>query len=489
MFHNPINYWQILDFSSFLLFIFIGWQILRGLLFWLWVWQLKEYRLDRLRLHFCLPVGKKQFLNIINFFHLTGWFFPRPTLRIALTFLLACFVNYNLYFFFLKQASFVVKRHPNLLFFAFTFALLVISLLLPIIIGLITLAFSFMLWPIKEVILLLAKSKIDKLQPLVIGITGSFGKTSTKFILTQVLSAKFNVLTTAKSINTPLGIAKTILTKLKKENEIFIVEMGAYKISEIKKLCWLASPKIGILTGINNQHQALFGSFQNTKKAKYELIMSLPKDGLAVFNYSNSTARGLGKITKRVTVKFYGRVRRKYKTKLLGKFQQINIDAARTIASFLKIPLKNTFKQIASLVPEIGMLQAKKGIKGSKILNDSFNANCEGFLQVLDVLKSFKNKKKVLITPGIIELGKQAAKSHEVLAKKAGEIADLIILTDENFYETFKKSLSKENLDKLYLIKEKADFKKFVNNHLNRRTVILLEGRVPGYVKDTVLKF
>lgn len=482
-----INYWKILDFTSFLLFILIVWQILKGLLFWLWLWQVKEYRLDRLRLHFSLSVGRKQLLRSLNIFYFGGWLIPKFTPRIFLSFLLVCFANYNLYFFLLKQTSFIVKHYPKLLFPAFAFVLVIIFLLLPLIIGLLNLAFSLILWPVKELILFLARTKIDKLQPLVIGITGSFGKTSTKFILTQVLSAKFDVLTTPKSVNTPLGVAKIILVKLKKSHEIFVVEMGAYKIGEIKKLCWLTSPKIGILTGINNQHQALFGSFQKTKKAKYELVMSLPKDGLAVFNYANPTARALGKITKRVAVKFYGKARRRYKTKLLGKFQQINIDAARVMASFLRIPLKDTLKQITSLEPEAGMLQMKKGLKGSKILDDSFSANYNGFLKALDILKEFKGKKRILVTPGIIELGKQSSKLHEELAKKAAAAADLIILTDENFYEVFKKGLGEDNSNKLYLIKEKSDFKKIVKEHLNRRTVVLFEGRVPRYMKDIIL--
>jgi len=478
-----IDWWQILDFFSFISFIFIGWQALKGLLFWLWLWQLKEYRFDRIRIHFKLPIGRKQLLNFFNLFLLGEWRLPRLNLRILLSFFFVCFLNYNLYFFLLKLSSFIVRLYPNLLFFAFTFVLLIIFLFLPITASLVTFAFSFMLWPIKELIVLLAKKRIESLKPLVIGITGSFGKTSTKFILDQALSSKFNVLITPKSVNTPLGIAKTILFKLRKHHEIFIVEMGAYKLGEIKKLCWLVSPKIGILTGINNQHQALFGSFSNIKKAKYELIKSLPKDGLAIFNYQNSTSRSLGKLTKRVAVKFYGRGRNKYKTKLLGKAQQVNIDAARVVASFFKIPLKKTLSQINKLIPQAGMLQERKGVNNSKILDDSFNANPEGFLQGLKILASFKNKKKILITPGVIELGRGSEKIHKNLAQKADEVANLVVLTDENFYKIFKKQV-KEN--KLYLICEKRDFSQ-IKKQINRSTVILLEGRVPGHVKERVI--
>jgi len=482
-----MSHWQLLDFISFVLLVFIGWQILRSTFFWLWIWQLKEYRLDRLKAHFSLAVGKKQIFKFLNFFSFGEWRLPRPSLRIILAFWVSVFLNYNLYFFFLRLSSFFVRKYPKFLFASFTLVLIVIFLLLSLTIGLINLVFSLMLQPIKELIVYLARLKIKSLKPLVIGITGSFAKTSTKFILGQVLSVKFNVLVTPKSVNTPLGIAKTILTKLKKSHDIFIVEMGAYRVGEIEKLCWLTGPKIGILTGIGDQHQALFGSFQKIKKAKYELIKNLPKDGLAVFNFKNSTARGLGKITKRAAVKFYGREKSNYKTRLLGKFQQANIDCARVIGLFLKIPLKDILKQISLLEPREGMFQKKEGVKGTTILDDSFNANHQGFLASLDTLEKFGKKKKILITPGIIELGKKSEKVHQDLAQKAGKIADLIILTDENFYQNFKKGLGKKSLEKLHLVREKADSKKLIKKHLSRKTVFLLEGRVPKYIKKALL--
>jgi len=482
-----MSYWQLLDFISFILLVFVGWQILQSTLFWLFIWQLKEYRVDRLRAHFSLAVGKKQIFKFLNIFSFREWRLPRPSLRIILAFLLSVFLNYNLYFFFLRLSSFFVRKYPNFLFASFTFVLVLVFLLLPLTVGLINLVFSLMLRPIKELIIYLARIKVKSLKPLVIGITGSFAKTSTKLILGQVLSVKFNVLVTPKSVNTPLGVAKTIITKLKKTHDIFIVEMGAYRVGEIEKLCWLTGPKIGILTGIGDQHQALFGSFQKIKKAKYELIKSLPKNGLAVFNFKNSTARGLGKITKRVAVKFYGKEREKYKTKLLGKFQQVNIDCARVISLFLKIPLKDILEKVSQLEPRKGMFQKKEGIWGCMVLDDSFNANHQGFLVALDTLAKFASKKKILITPGIIELGKKSEKVHQSLAQKAGRIADLIILTDENFYQSFKKGLGGKNLDKLHLVREKADLNKVVKKHLDKKTVILLEGRVPRYIKNAVL--
>ncbi|GAI48689.1 unnamed protein product, partial [marine sediment metagenome] len=122
---------------------------------------------------------------------------------------------------------------------------------------------------------------------LVVGITGSYGKTSTKEFLATVLSKRFNVLKTKEHQNSEIGISRCILNELKPEHKVFIVEMGAYGKGGIKLLCDIAKPKIGILTGMNEQHLALFGSQENIIKTKYELIENLPSDGMAIFNGNN----------------------------------------------------------------------------------------------------------------------------------------------------------------------------------------------------------
>ena len=156
---------------------------------------------------------------------------------------------------------------------------------------------NLLIYPLERTIngayLLSAKKRIKTFQPKVIGITGSYGKTSTKYILHQILSQKFNTLMTPDSYNTPMGICKVIRGELTAEHEIFIVEMGAYKRGDIRELCNLASPQIGILTAVGPQHLERFKSIENIAKTKYELIESLPPGGLAVFNCDNEICAGL----------------------------------------------------------------------------------------------------------------------------------------------------------------------------------------------------
>jgi len=131
----------------------------------------------------------------------------------------------------------------------------------------------------------------------VIGITGSYGKSSTKEFLATILSAKYKVCKTSANRNSEIGVAETVLRELKPEHEIFIVEMGAYRTGEIKAICDIVHPTIGVLTAVSEQHLALFGSLEATKKAKYELIEALPENGIAIFNADNRATRELAEQT------------------------------------------------------------------------------------------------------------------------------------------------------------------------------------------------
>ncbi|MBI2463728.1 hypothetical protein HYV57_02120 [Candidatus Peregrinibacteria bacterium] len=145
-----------------------------------------------------------------------------------------------------------------------------------------------------------AAKKITSMSHLtVIGITGSYGKSTTKEFLTTILSKKFQVLATPANVNSEIGVAQIILKKLTPTHDIFIVEMGAYKKGEIALISKMTQPKIGIMTAINEQHISLFGSIENIKQAKYELMESLPDDGLALFNGDNDYCVELYKKTKK----------------------------------------------------------------------------------------------------------------------------------------------------------------------------------------------
>ncbi len=128
---------------------------------------------------------------------------------------------------------------------------------------------------------------------LVIGITGSYGKTSVKHFLHTVLAQQFNVLMTPESFNTPMGVTRTVRSSLSPTHDIFIAEMGAKQTGDIKELCDLAQPKMGIITSIGPQHLETFKTLENVQATKFELVESLPADGTAFFELRRSEHRFL----------------------------------------------------------------------------------------------------------------------------------------------------------------------------------------------------
>jgi len=247
----------------------------KSALFWTYVLQLKEYRLDR----FLAEYGHAK--TLARFWLFSGgrkFRFPVWTVKALLIFTLSL-ISMVLLFPLANMNSDV----SDLSFYVSVY------FLMPLAVIFFTVLINVPVNIVKNIIFILAKNKVSKIKNLtVIGITGSYGKSSTKEFLSQILSKKFRVLKTPGNINTEIGVSQFILKNLKTDVEILIVEMGAYRAGEIRRICGIVRPKIGILTGISQQHLALFGSMESIKNAKYELINSLPKDGLAVFNGENN---------------------------------------------------------------------------------------------------------------------------------------------------------------------------------------------------------
>ena len=333
---------------------------------------------------------------------------------------------------------------------------------------------NLLIYPLERTIngayLLSARKRIKTLQPKVIGITGSYGKTSTKYILHQILSQKFNALMTPDSYNTPMGICKVIRGDLTAAHEIFIVEMGAYKRGDIRELCNLASPQIGILTAVGPQHLERFKSIENIAKTKYELIESLPSGGLAVFNCDNEICAGLadkrehdgnpvrryatepfpvgvgspnpcrrGNLTPTATNIQHTNAGLAFtihtsigtaeiRTQLLGRHNVSNILAATAVAIECGMTLEEIRVAIANVAPVPHRLQLTSSEGSVTIIDDSFNSNPVGAKAALEVLTEIQGGKKVLVTPGMIELGEREYEENKHLGEHAADVCDLVIL-------------------------------------------------------------
>lgn len=325
---------------------------------------------------------------------------------------------------------------------------------------------QILIWPLEyfqtQNILKVTEEKLNKLPNLkVVAITGSFGKTSTKDILYTLLFKKYYVVKTPKSFNTPLGIAQTILQDVKTNTQIFICEVGAYKKGEIKTITNLIKPKIGIITALAAQHLQKFGSLENIALAKFELVENMSKEGIAILNGEYKILEDLSIRFKGIYTIFYGRVKDPYhatnittgingtsfilhtpegKTDitipLIGEHHVENFLAATATALQLGLTLTEITQRAKLLLPTPHRLEIKK--QGYlTIIDNTYNTNPKSSRISLKLLQGFKDSQKIIITPGLIELGKQSSKENQEFAKDAAKVVDQFIIVGK----TFKKDL------------------------------------------------
>jgi len=345
----------------------------------------------------------------------------------------------------------------------------------------------------------------------IIGITGSYGKTSTKEFLYQILRTKYKVLKTPESYNTPQGIAKVVDLELDDSYEYFICEMGAYRVGDIKKICDMVHPNYGILTGINEQHLETFGSLENTTKGKFELIDSVKEDGKGIVNANNERIKDeyeeYYKQYKNISIyepdkKFYFNndgttfrlfIRGEYhtaKTKLLGIANVENITAASTMSSVLKVETKDILRAIEKLVPVPHRVEFKPQ-KDMIIIDDAYNSNVDGFKNAIDVLSMYDvtilNRTRILVTPGIVDLGKETLKIHrelgELISDKAiGFIQYVLLVGKSDRTRGLKEGIKNKDIDKKIEIIEVDSIKdvwKEIEKLKLDHPVVLLENDLP----------
>lgn len=475
--------------------IFIVWFLVftKLFIFWVWLWQLKEYRWRRFKAHF----GTQKIRKL--FFSLKGIRYPKLTKKTIVILVSGILIEFLIlfYLFFLPE---------NL----FYFLLLVLIILAPIIFSLLVLFFQIPTTILIKRTLRKAKEKREKFKDLlVIGITGSYGKTSTKEFLATILEEKYKVLKTFAHQNTDPAIARLILDKLAAEHQIFIVEMAAYGLGEIKSPCRMIQPKIGILTGINEQHLSTFDSQENIAKTKYELIENLPPDGLAIFNGANKLCLELCQKTK-IPKKLSGGVSKSdiwaedikmekefvlfkvhskdadsadFKVNLLGKHNIENILLAACCAKELGMTLEEISRACLKIKPEQGAMRILKK-NDLTVLDASYSANPVGVIADLDYLKIYSGK-KIIVMPCLIELGKESKQIHKRIGKKIAEVCDLAIITTKDYFKEIKKGTETGSLS-LLLIENPREILKKLKEFSGKEDVILLEGRVPKGLIDSL---
>jgi UDP-N-acetylmuramoyl-tripeptide--D-alanyl-D-alanine ligase len=319
------------------------------------------------------------------------------------------------------------------------------------------------LWPAEEkkqqAFLSEAKEILADYDPYVIGITGSYGKTSTKAILGSLLEAIEPTFWTPGSINTEMGITRQIRENLQRQQRLAIIEMGAYQMGSISKLCRLTPPDAGLVTAVGVMHLERFGGAENIYKAKCELPQALPSEGLLVCNGDNPGARQMATDYPKARTFLYGLAPEQGHldcwmseivatmqgttfnlhwqdqvypgfTKLLGVPMLSNLVGAFTMACALGKSPEYMMAAIRSIEPANNRLNLRKNGDGF-ILDDSYNSNPIGFVSALEVLGTLAGGRKILMTPGMVELGEIQAAENRQAALKAAEICDLVILVGD----------------------------------------------------------
>ena len=345
---------------------------------------------------------------------------------------------------------------------------------------------------------------------IIIGITGSFGKTSTKNYLARILSEKYNVLVTPGNFNTLLGVVRTIREQLRPYHQIFIVEMGAKQPGDIKEICDLVHPQIGILTAIGEMHLETFKSFENIQKTKFELIDSLPSDGLAILNYDSegissykaqkSTCETLtyGVNNDQATLNaqniIYGANgvtfmldAEEYETKLLGRGNLLNILAAIAATKHLQIPASKQKAAITRLQPVEHRLSMRRA-NGITILDDAYNSNPSGAAMAIEVLKNFNvgtGNKRIIITPGFVEMGQKQYDANKTLGSHIAQGCDYAIIVNETNREAIKSGIEQEKFDsrKTYFAANLNEAHAHLATILKAGDVVLYENDLPDNFK------
>ena len=283
----------------------------------------------------------------------------------------------------------------------------------------------------------------------VIGITGSYGKTSTKNFLHALLSVRYNVLMTPESYNTTMGVVRTIRERLCPSHQVFIAEMGAKNRGDIQEICDLVSPTYGVITSIGEQHLETFKSIDTIIATKFELADSLPTDGCLFACGDNTHIQSrLEKKQPLCPVVLYGlesgeasitdlqvslvgstftvtigNEQQVFTTKLLGAHNIQNLAGCIAVAHRLGIPLSEMVYAVRLLKPVEHRLQ----FLPNGYIDDAYNSNPAGFRGALDVLKQF-DAQRVLVTPGMVELGERQEALNRELGAYAADCCDFAVL-------------------------------------------------------------
>ncbi|MGD8426258.1 MAG: UDP-N-acetylmuramoyl-tripeptide--D-alanyl-D-alanine ligase, partial [Balneolaceae bacterium] len=353
----------------------------------------------------------------------------------------------------------------------------------------------------------LAKKKLSRMPHLtVIGITGSYGKTSTKFMIRDLLSERYSVCSTPASYNTPMGICKVINNDLQAHHQVLILEMGARYEGNIEELCDIAEPDIAVVTNIGIAHLETFGSKYAIAQTKSSIVKRTKPGGKAVLNADDERVSNMADLRSDIEIIMagidkgdirakditYGREGMKFNVtadkeselfemKILGKHNIQNMLLAVGVAHSLGIRLTTMALAAGRMTPVAHRLELKK--QGSiTVIDDAFNSNPVGAQNAVETLAQFKTGRRVIITPGMIELGELQEEKNREFGQQIGEAnLDLVILVGQNQTKAIKEGIKQTNFDmeKVKTVRSLYDANRIMHNYAENGDVVLYENDLP----------
>src|SRR3989344_5424865 len=478
---------------------------------WVKLWEDKEYRAKRILIYIretkrgrSLILGWENLVKILIIF-LYFYFFLKILYKIYNREFLLPRISFNVILIILLTlaVSIVLYLLPPLDQFLW---MVIIDKLLPFItaffISIFLVFFDFK----QDTIINRAIDKFNKHKHLLtVAIVGSYAKGSTKEFITRILSIKFNVLENDTPFNSALGIAKTILSKLDTRKQVFIVEMEDYKKGDVSEMCNIASPKIAVITGINDEKTSVFGNLDNVIESKYEVVGSLPRDGIVILCGNNPNTMSLYSRIKNkkfiysfeeaglasdiyssnikifrffvsFDVRVFGKKHKVSDIKLVGLQNVENLLPGFFLGLYLGIDFSLIRKELLRLRPLPRTMDPAKNSKGSILINDTYNTHINSIRGAIEYMKLYKGKKILILQP-LTELGKNAYQDHLELGKEIGKVCDYLFLTNDNHYKPLVIGIQEEKSLCLVQVLPPAKIAKFVDKNTKAPDIVVFEGR------------
>jgi UDP-N-acetylmuramoyl-tripeptide--D-alanyl-D-alanine ligase len=348
----------------------------------------------------------------------------------------------------------------------------------------------------------------------VVAVTGSYGKTSVKFALAEMLSQRFNVLATPSSYNTPMGVCLVVNNRLRTEHQVLVLEMGMRYRGDIRELCELAPPDIAIVTSVGMAHLETMGSIDRIAEEKSDIIRHMKRDGITVLNVDDDRVAAMADLApgavwtvsvegrpadikafdisydrhgSRFTVEDDTGARANFQTPLLGSHNVLNVLLGVAVGRAMGLRLRQLAHGSTRLKPVAHRLELKR--EGAvTVIDDAFNSNPVGARNAVEVLGGFQGGSRIVVTPGMVELGDRQFDENRIFGTHIARHADFAILVGPKQTAPIHAGLIEAGFaeDRIIVVNSLFEARDYIRAHFGEGDVVLYENDLPDQYNEPV---